>query len=166
MSEQAGQYLDWVEGDQVAYITGIKHAGASPGAKGHATLNIASKPTSEDYNAPFTTLKLTFPLAHDDQRTKIMLDSQVKRILFVLAEVPADMKEVVKIRDVIATIQKNLSQVDFKCEFTMKDGKPYMNKKTGQMVTPKNCVAFKPLEAIAKKPYESGIDYDFSDLPF
>lgn len=166
MGEQAGQYFDWTQGDQVAFITGIKWNSASPGKRAGVSLSIAAKPTAESYDSPFTKMLITFPNHDDEQRTKIMLDSKVKRILYPLAEVPADAAKV-KIVEVLQAIKKNLSQVDFQCLFTMQPQKKTgVNSKTGEPITFYDCVAFKPMEAIAKKPYESGIDYDMSELPF
>lgn len=164
------KYLEWSEGDNVVFLTGVsvKRAdqASTPPKRAEVKLTFTTKPTAEGYDAPFTNHVLRLPFAVDDQRTRIMLDQLAKQVLWPLAEVPADAVNV-RIAQVLQTIKKNLDTVDFKCEVTMKGRKGTgLNSRTGEPNMFYDIVGFKPVEAIAKKPYESGIDYDLDDLAF
>lgn len=162
MSDQ--QFLDWEDGENVAYLTGIKATRANDKDRASISLRFSS---AASYDAPFTNLNVTLPRASDDTPTKIMLDRKVKLLLWPLAEVPVDATSGVKIAEIFNKIKANLELAFFKCELTMKgkDGKQIDNR-TGELRRFYEPVEFKVTEAIEKAAYVSAMDYDMDDIPF
>ena len=164
MTEES-KYLEFNAGPNKAWVTGVKYEPSDGTAKGRGKimLTFAAKPTSETFDAPFTTQRINLPKPDDSQFAKIQMDKQIKAIIFPLAQHDGTTK--IKFSELLEQLQKNVNvDYDILCELDIElnEGKQ-TNKETGNPVVFANIISLKPVEAVAKAAFESGVDWDLAD---
>lgn len=159
------RYLNFVDGTNVCWLTGIKVNRDDASGRTKVKLTFAEKPTSEAYDAPFTSHVINCPVAHDSQFAKIMMDRNFKTMLYPFAELEPGAKS--KASEVIAKVRDALEKFDFKVELDvkLKEGNT-INSKTGEPVVFSEIVGLTAVEAVEKAEYASDIEWDDFDIPF
>lgn len=161
-TSEKSPYLDWKEGENIVYLTGIGWQKVTQDVKrGFIKLTFAAEPTSVSFEAPFTVHKLYTALPTDAQGTKIMMDRKLKQILYPLAEM--DPTKPTKLSELLREVKRRLDVADFKCavHVKLKEGKT-VNSRTGEPNVFAEIVGFEPIEGLQKGEYH-GVDYDLVD---
>ena len=161
------RYLDWVEGDNTVWATGIKVTRAGPDQngvfkRGKLTVLFCEKSSAETHESAFTNFDIYLPKQDDLPGTRIMMDRKIKMVLFPLAELALDAK--VKLSELVGILQLRFQEADFQCTATVKLVPGNSVGQDGNVRTFAEFVAFAPIAASAKKGYESSIELD--EIPF
>jgi len=165
MAEEQSKYLEFNEGKNKAWVTGFKYepSDGTPKGRGKIMLTFAAKPTSEAFDAPFTTQRINLPKNDDSQFAKIQMDKQIKSIIFPLLQLEPGTK--VKFSELVASLHEAINEkYDILCELDIElnEGKN-VNKETGNPVIFANITALKILEGAEKTAFESSVDWDGDD---
>ena len=162
MSEN-NQYLEWEPGENEVFLTSIEYKN-DEGRRPSFKLTFISE--SGKVDAPFTSSNIYFPNANDTQFTRIMMDKRLKNVILPIAEIDPNAK--VKVSEVYKEILERLKGNDMKVNvhITQREGKS-TNPETGDPIIFSEIDWLKPLEYVAKVPYESTVDWDdIDDIPF
>ena len=154
-------YLELKDGmNEGLFLTGIKvNHGTNEKPTKSVSLSLTTKPSNEDFNAPFTNLcKFNLPAKDDSSQAKIIKDNLVKANLFPLAGLEPTAK--VKFSALIEKIQTTLLQYDCKINLMNEHKLGSQLTKNGEEMYFDQPLGIEPLEWIEKKAYESDIDYD------
>lgn len=154
----AARYYDFVEGDQLLWLTGIAWEKGANGKRDFVKLTFTTEPTSKTYEAPFTQHRLYLPRQDDAQMTRITMDRKLKQILCPIADV--DPAGPLKMSALLKGAKANLAKVDVQCNVTctLEDGKS-VNPKTGEATKFASIVGFEVKSVVEKGAYD-GIELD------
>lgn len=166
-SQQPKRYLDLVAGRNRVWLTSLSlDRGTPEKPRPFVKLTFAEKSSAESFDSPFTSKQLYLPLPDDKPFTRMGIDQRIKMTLFPLADVAPDTKGV-KLAELIKTAKEAVDAVDVLVDLDVKltEGKQ-VNSQTGEPIMFSEIVGFSIVELQPKRPFESDIDADLSDLPF
>jgi hypothetical protein len=157
-TEAPARYYDFVDGDQLLWLTSIAWERGVQGKRDFVKLTFTTEPTSKTYEAPFTQHRLYLPRQDDAQMTRITMDRKLKMILCPIAD--KDASGPLKMSELLKAAKANLAKLDVQCNVTcvLEDGKS-VNPKTGEQTKFASIVAFDVKQVVEKGAYD-GIELD------
>lgn len=157
-------FLEFTEGANEAWLTGIKYEPETNDSRAAVKLRFSEKPTSESFTAPFTNVPISVPRANDEPGTKIMFEKRFKSVLYPLVGLKDEDK--IKLSELFVAIREQLKTSDIKCQLlvSQREGTQIDNR-TGKNRVFSEVEELIPMELLDKAEYVSNIEYeDLSDL--